>query len=172
MPLNFKDHTEESRHSLLQALLGKTYTIDTPASLHNQKGSAEGTLMGGNLAIIASLLGTNDQPDYSRSILFVEEVGEPLYSIDRMFYSLKKAGVLGKIKGLIVGGMTSMRDSEIPFGQSLEEIILSHTEDLEIPVAFNFPAGHIDDNRALIFGGEVHLSVSDAGSVLAFPRES
>lgn len=171
MPLNFKNHTKESRQTLLHAITGNAYKIEAPASLYNQTGPAEGTLMGGNLAIIASLIGTNDQPDYTDSILFVEEVGEPLYSIDRMFYSLKKAGVLSNIKGLIVGGMTSMKDSEIPFGQSLEEIILSHTKNLGIPVAFGFPVGHIDDNRALIFGSEVQLTVSDVGSILEFPLE-
>ncbi len=168
MPLNFKDHSKASLETLLNAISGVTYTISAPKSNFNQAGKVQGTLVGGNLAIIASLLGTNDQLDYSDTILYVEEVGEPHYSVDRMFYSLKKAGVLNKIKGLVVGGMTSMKDSEIPYGKTLEEIILSHTKDLGIPVAFDFPAGHIDDNRALIFGAKVKLSVDVTGSEVNF----
>ncbi|GAB5417180.1 MAG: LD-carboxypeptidase [Crocinitomicaceae bacterium] len=168
MPLNFKDHTKESRETLINAISGATYSISAPKSTFNQAGKVKGKLIGGNLAILASLLGTNDQLDYSDAILFVEEVGEPLYSIDRMFYSLQKAGVLNKIKGLIVGGMTSMKDSEIPYGKPLEEIILTHTQPLGIPVAFGFPAGHIDDNRALVFGAEAILKVDASGSEIRF----
>lgn len=168
MPLNFGDHSEAAFTTLLSALEGKPYSIQALGSAQNISGSSEGILMGGNLAIIASLIGTNDQPDFSNSILFIEEIGEPLYSIDRMFYSLKKAGILNQIKGLVVGGMTSMKDSEIPYGSTLEEIILTHTKDLNIPVTFDFPAGHIDDNRALVFGATVKLSIHSHGTVLKF----
>mgnify|MGYP000250281609 CR=1 FL=1 len=166
MPLNFADHSAEALTTLLSALKGKSYSIQAPVSLQNIKGSTKGTLIGGNLAIIASLIGTNDQPDFSNSILFIEEVGEPLYSIDRMLYSLKKAGILNQLKGLVVGGMTSMKDSEIPYGSTLEEIITTHTKGLDIPVGFNFPAGHIDDNRALIFGATAQLSIDSKSSTL------
>ncbi|XOV66228.1 MAG: LD-carboxypeptidase [Fluviicola sp.] len=170
MPLNFGDHSKEALSTLLTALQDKSYVIHAAKSEQNVSGEAEGTLVGGNLAIISSLIGTNDQPDYSNSILFIEEVGEPLYSVDRMFFSLKKAGILDKINGLVVGGMTSMKDSEIPYGASLEEIVLTHTKDLNIPVAFHFPAGHIDDNRALIFGAAVSLEVDSKGSTLIFQK--
>ena len=168
MPLNFKDHTQASRETLINAISGQPYSINVAPSKFNKLGFIEAPVMGGNLAIIASLLGTNDQPDYTNSILFIEEVGEPLYNLDRMFYSLKKAGVLNSIKGLIVGGMTSMKDSEIPFGDTLEEIIDQHVKDLGIPVAFNFPAGHLKDNRSVIFGNKASLTISDGGSLVNF----
>lgn len=168
MPLNFKENTPEALQTLLDALKSNSYRITGPAIEYNQTGNAKGVLMGGNLSIVASLIGTNDQPDYVNSILFVEEIGEPLYSIDRMFYSLKKAGILDKIRGLIIGGMTSLKDSETPYGASLEEIIASHTSELEIPVCFHFPAGHINDNRALILGSEVSLNVTESGATLTF----
>ena len=167
MPLNFGDHSAEALTTLVSALEGTPYSIEAPASTYNMEGNAEGVFLGGNLAIIASLIGTNSQPNYADSILFIEEVGEPLYSVDRMFYHLKKAGILSKIKGLVVGGMTSMKDSEIPYGARLEEIILAHTKELNIPVGFNFPAGHIDENRALVFGATVQLNVgTDSTKVL------
>ncbi len=172
VPLNFATHSPESYSTLIAALEGTPYVVEAPPSEHNIQGDTKGAVIGGNLAIIASLIGTNDQPDFSDSVLFVEEVGEPLYNVDRMFYSLKKAGILNEIKGLIVGGMTSMKDSEIPFGATLEEIILSHTKDLNIPVAFGFPAGHIDDNRSLLLGYEASLSVDKSGTTLSFDKES
>ena len=168
MPLNFKENTNEALITLIDAFCGRPYQIASNANKYNLPGQASGKLIGGNLAILYSLLGTDDQPDYQDAILFVEEVGEPLYSIDRMFYSLKKAGILHKIKGLVVGGMTSMKDSEIPFGKTLEEIILSHTEVLRIPVCFDFPAGHIKDNRALVLGTAINLHVTKNGAELHF----
>lgn len=168
MPLNFQQNSEASIETLLCALEGKDYRIESEPSQYNIKGITKGILIGGNLAILYSLLGTNDQPDYSGCILYIEEIGEALYSIDRMFYSLKKAGVLEKINGLIVGGMTSMIDSATPFGKTFEQIILSHIESLNIPVCFNFPAGHIDDNRALMLGQECTFEVDDSGATVGF----
>jgi muramoyltetrapeptide carboxypeptidase len=112
------------------------------------------------------MLGTNDQPDYSGTILFLEDLSEQLYHMDRIFHSLKKAGVLQQINGLIIGGMTDMKDTQDGFGQSLEEIIQHHVLDLGIPLAFEFPAGHIDDNRALLFGENVELIVSETNTRL------
>lgn len=166
MPLNFKTNTNEALTTLIDAFCGNPYHINSKPNEYNLPGETSGKLIGGNLAILYSLLGTDDQPDYQDTILFVEEVGEPLYSIDRMFYSLKKAGVLHKIKGLIVGGMTSMKDSEVPFGKSVEEIICSHVEVLRIPVCFYFPAGHINDNRALVLGAQCKLSISEVSVTL------
>lgn len=168
MPLNFKQNSNESFETLFASLEGRKYAIESDPSQYNISGTVSGKLIGGNLAILYSLIGTNDQPDYSGCILYIEEIGEPLYSIDRMLYSLKKANILDKIKGLIVGGMTSIVDSARPFGTTYEQIILSHTENLNIPVCFNFPAGHIDDNRALILGQECSLDVSNTASIVRF----
>ncbi|MES2798522.1 MAG: LD-carboxypeptidase [Bacteroidota bacterium] len=168
MPLNYSENNKTSLETMFDALEGKQYTISCPHQASNKLGEAKGTLLGGNLSILYSLLGTDDQVDYSNSVLFIEDLAEQLYHIDRIFYSLRKAGVLEKIKGLIVGGMSDMKDTAIPFGQSLEEIILSHFQYRKIPIAFHFPAGHQPDNRALIFGSEVQLIVDQSSASLHF----
>ncbi len=159
MPLNFKENSSLSLATLLSALNGESYSIEHDGHQHNKPGEAKGTLIGGNLSILYSLIGTDDQPDYSGSILFVEDLSEQLYHIDRIFHTFRKAGILYKINGLIVGGMTDMKDTAQPFGIELEEIILNHFNYRKIPVCFGFPAGHINDNRALIFGRPVSLKV-------------
>jgi muramoyltetrapeptide carboxypeptidase len=160
MPLNFSQNSPEALSSMLEALRGIQQPIQIPNNPNNKTGKASGRLIGGNLSILYSLLGTNDQPDYTDSILFVEDLSEQLYHIDRMFYAFAKSGILNKIRGLIIGGMTDLKDTAIPFGQDVEAIILAHLKYRKIPVVFNFPAGHIDDNRALIFGTEVELEVT------------
>jgi muramoyltetrapeptide carboxypeptidase len=124
MVLNFKDNTQEALTTLLSALKGESFSLSA-TSTQNKPGQAEGTLIGGNLSIVYSLIGTNNQPDYSDKILFVEDLAEHLYHIDRMFYALNKSGILDKINGLVVGGMTELEDTATPFGMSVEEIILS-----------------------------------------------
>lgn len=161
MPLNFENNSDEALNSLLSALSGLDCSISTIPNKNNKSGSARGKLVGGNLSVLQSLLGTDDQIDYSNTILFLEDVSEYLYKIDRMFYSFEKAGVFNKIKGLIIGGMTDLKDSDIPFGQTIEQIILNHFIFHNIPIAFGFPAGHIDDNRALILGADCQLVVND-----------
>jgi muramoyltetrapeptide carboxypeptidase len=160
MPKDFGENTTESFDTLLDALEGRELNLEIPSSHSNKLGKAEGILLGGNLSIIHGLIGTDAQPDYTDSILFIEDLSEQLYHIDRMFYSLVKAGILDKIKGLIVGGMTDMKDTLVPFGQTLEEIICSHFTYRKIPITFQFPAGHIADNRAIIFGKKVELNVT------------
>ena len=167
MPLNFKENSSEALSTLLDALRGTEKEIVIPSNVFNIAGEATGTLVGGNLSILYSLLGTNDEINYAGTILFIEDLAEQLYHLDRMLYTFKKAGILNQIKGLIIGGMTDMKDTAVPFGATLEEIILSHCQELAIPVAFQFPAGHINDNRALIFGKKVTLSVSE-NSILKY----
>jgi muramoyltetrapeptide carboxypeptidase len=172
MPLNFSTNSEESIKSLIHAFTGKLKKYELKSSSENRLGDAKGKLFGGNLSIIYSLLGTNDFPNSKNSILFIEDLSEQLYHIDRMFFSLKKVGILSNIKGLIVGSFTDLKNTEIPFGKSFKEIILEHTENLSIPVVFDFPAGHIDDNRALIFGSEVSLKVDKNKIVLDFENNN
>ncbi len=160
MPLNFGENTTESLNSLIAALEGREISVEIPSSPSNKLGITEGILMGGNLSIIHGLIGTDAQPDYTDSILFIEDLCEQIYHIDRIFYSLAKSGILDKIKGLIVGGMTEMKDTLVPFGQSVEEVILSHFTYRKTPIVFDFPAGHIEDNRALILGAKVALNVT------------
>ena len=171
MPLNFEQNSKESINTMVAALHGEDHVIKTTTDSHNKLGECTGELVGGNLSIIYSLLGTNDQIDYSDKILFVEDLAEQLYSVDRMFYALNKAGVLDQINGLIIGGMTDLKDTAIPIGSSYQEIILSHLEYKNIPVCFNFPAGHIDDNRALIFGRKSSLEVSKNGVILNHSKQ-
>jgi muramoyltetrapeptide carboxypeptidase len=167
-PLNFAENTEASLETLLSALQEDQYSISCNHVAANKLGTVNGKLVGGNLSILYSLLGTNDQIDYTDTILFIEDLAEFLYVMDRIFYSFEKAGVFDKIKGLIIGGMTNIKDTTIPFGSTLEEIILSHFEYRKIPVAFGFPAGHISDNRALRFGEMVNLSVTEKQTQLDF----
>ena len=162
MPLNFKENTPEAIDSLFDALEGKQLNYDIAAnSSHNKQGETTGKLVGGNLSILYSLLGTDDCIDYTDCILFIEDLAEQLYHIDRMFYAFAKAGILDKLKGLIVGGMTDLKDTAVPFGQDIYALILSHFTYHNIPIVFDFPAGHINDNRALIIGAEVKLEVAD-----------
>ena len=166
MPLNFKTNSKESLTSLLSALKNEWYEIHAPYNEQNKLGCAEGVLVGGNLSIVYSLIGTNDQVDFTDKILFIEDLAEQLYAVDRMFYALNKAGILDQIKGLIVGGMTKLSDTEIPIGSTYQEIILSHFQYNPIPISFDFPAGHIDDNKALVLGSHVSLSVGKKGAIL------
>ena len=101
-------------------------------------------------------------------ILFLEDLDEYLYHIDRMMMNLKRNGSLDGVKGIIIGGMTSMNDNDIPWGKDALQIIQDIVKDLKIPVAYNFPAGHIKDNRALILGKTVTLEVNDAETILKF----
>ncbi len=166
MVLNFKENTAEAIDTLLKALRGEDYVLQADPNAFNKAGLATGELVGGNLSIIYSLLGTNDQIDYSGKILFIEDLAEHIYHIDRMLFALKKAGVLEQIRGIVVGGMTDLEDTAIPFGKSVEELILEQFSFRNIPIAFDFLAGHIHDNRALIFGRKAELSVTETGSLL------
>ena len=107
------------------------------------------------------MAGSVSEQEYAGKILFLEDVGEYLYSLDRMMWNLKRSGKLTDLKGLIVGSFTEIKDNDIPFGQSAEQIIMEHVKEFDFPVCFNFPAGHIADNRALIFGRKINLNVEE-----------
>ena len=168
MPLNFSQNSKESISTLVDAVKGEKYTIESKTNSFNQLGDAQGTLRGGNLSILFSLLGTDDHIKFENSILFIEDLAEQIYHLDRMLYALDKAGILNRIKGLVVGGMTDMKDTSIPFGMTYQEVILSHFEYRNIPICFNFPVGHINDNRALIIGSEVTFYINQDGAKLTF----
>lgn len=127
----------------------------------NRKGKAKGRLVGGNLSVLCSIAGSNSDIDTEGKILFLEDLDEYLYHIDRMMINLKRAGKLKGLAGLIVGGMTDMKDNTVPFGKTAEEIIHDAVTDYSFPVVFGFPAGHIPSNYPLIMGSEVTLNVSD-----------
>lgn len=169
MPLNFEDNSTASIETMLHALQGKAYQIDAPFSISNKIGSTTAEIIGGNLSIVYSLIGTELQPNYKNKILFLEEIGEQIYAVDRMLYSLKNAGILDKISGLIIGGMTDIKDTTAnPTALEIEQIVLHHFMFRSIPIAFNFPSGHLNDNQAIIFGQEATLEVTESGSQLLF----
>ena len=127
----------------------------------NRKGKASGILVGGNLSLLYSLTGSASDLDTAGKILFLEDLDEYLYHIDRMMMNMKRSGKLQNLAGLIVGGMTEMKDNEIPFGKTAEEIIAEAVAEYTYPVFFGFPAGHIQNNYPLIFGKEATLNVTD-----------
>lgn len=142
-----------------RALFGEKLRYEVPSSKKNRVGEVSGELVGGNIAILASMLGSDSQISTDEKILFIEEIGEYKYSIDRMLQSLKRAGYFTKVKAIIVGDMTKIKRNTTPWGSSIEQLILEVVPK-EIPILFNFPAGHEPDNRALIMGREVKLSIS------------
>lgn len=161
MPLDFQTGEKNNLETLLSTLTTNQFEYTISPDKHNKNGTTSGKIIGGNLSIVYSLIGTSLQPDYLGKILFIEDVGEPLYAIDRMFYALEKSGILDQISGLIVGGMTQMRDSNPGFGQTFQEIINEHLRYKDIPVCYNFPAGHQNENLALILGVETEMTVNN-----------
>lgn len=159
MPMNVPDGTKPSLETLRKALFGESFDYSYQSLTENKDGFAEGILIGGNLTLLVMIGGSVSEMDFTGRILFLEDVGEYLYSIDRMMWNLKRAGKLSSLKGLIAGGFTDLKDNDIPFGQTAEEIIFSHVKEYNYPVCFNFPAGHISDNHALILGKKVSLKV-------------
>ncbi len=160
--LNDSEENNPGIDSLRTALFGRKLNYQFKAHPLNRKGNTEGILIGGNLAILCSLIGTPSDIQTDGKILFIEDVGEYLYRLDRMMWQLKRAGKLNNLVGLVVGGLTEMKDSETPFGKIAHEIIKECVEEYDYPVCFDFPAGHQDDNRAMIFGREVRLEVNEA----------
>ncbi len=168
MPINFTTNTKEALESLKETLFGAMPIYNLENHELNRLGVAEGELVGGNLSIIYSLTGTSSQLDTKGKILFLEDLDEYLYHIDRMMMNLKRAGMLADLKGLIVGGMSDMKDNTVPFGKTAQEIIFDAVKEYQYPICFDFPAGHIDDNRTLIMGSEVDLLVGKELSTLEF----
>ncbi len=168
MPLNFEKNTPEALETMLTILQGEKPVISCGVNAANQVGSAEGVLMGGNLSIVYSLLGTDDRLNFDDGILFLEDLAEQLYHLDRMFFALKKAGAFSKIKGLIIGGMTDLEDTDNPTGLSIDEIVSHHFRYSKIPICYDFPIGHFEDNRSVIVGADVKLEVSDTGVSLSY----
>ena len=168
MPVSIETKPEVTINSIKATLFGEQYGIKIPSEKNNSTGKASGQLIGGNLSILYSLCGSPSALKTKGKILFIEDLDEYLYHIDRMLQNLKRNGTFDELEGLIVGGMTQLHDNEIPFGKSAEEIILSICLDYNFPIAFNFPAGHVEDNRALIMGREVSLEIDKTNVKLKF----
>ncbi len=157
----------ETINTFKKAIFGEELYYVLRSSTFNREGEAEGQLVGGNIAILASMLGSESEISTDGKILFIEEIGEYKYSIDRMLHSLKRAGYLNKVKAIIVGGMTKIRKNTTPWGSPIEQLILDVVPK-DIPILFDFPAGHDPDNRALIMGRNIKLVVGSKQSSVKF----
>ena len=168
MPFSVPKALEIAKETLFKALFNQQYQFNLPANASNKTGDANGELIGGNLSIIYSLLGSNSSIDTKNKILYLEDLDEYLYHIDRMFYNLKRNGYFNDLRGLIIGGMTDMHDNQIPFGFDVQQIVLDITKEYDFPICFDFPAGHIKDNRALKLGCKVKLKVTETQTTLTY----
>ena len=145
--------------SLRRVLKGKEINYNCASHEFNRLGNATGELVGGNLALLTHLVGSESDIKTKNRILFLEDIGEYLYNIDRMMYQLKRAGKLNKLAGLIVGGFTENKDTDRPFGQSAYEIIRDAVSEYKYPVCFGFPVSHEKENYALKIGVGYKLEV-------------
>jgi len=159
MPINVAKNSAAALESLRDVLFGEQLHYTIPAIDANKKGTATGEVIGGNVSMLYSMLGSDLSLNTDGKILFLEDLDEYLYHVDRMLMNLKRNGYFENLAGLIIGGMADMHDNTIPFGKNAHEIILDVTSAYDFPICFNFPAGHLDDNRALIFGRKATLDV-------------
>ncbi|SDG68246.1 S66 peptidase family protein [Winogradskyella thalassocola] len=150
------------------ALFGHATDYTLKGSDYNKVGETSGVLVGGNLTMLHTMLGSKESIDTSGKILFIEEIGEYKYHIDRMLQSMKRAGYFDNLNGLVVGDMSRMRKNTTLWGTSVEQLILDALEDYDFPITFNMPAGHEKDNRALVLGRTLDLKVGKAQSTLKF----
>ena len=165
MPFYFANKTPEAKQSLYDALTGKPLQYTFSSHLLNRCGEAEAEVVGGNLSVLIGMMGSETFPETDGKILFIEEVDEYIYHIDRMMHCLKRAGKLDRLKGLIVGGLTQIKDNTHPFGMTAEQVIAEVVSEYNYPVCFGFPAGHFDDNRALFFGNKSKIEITTEKSV-------
>lgn len=170
MPFSVPKASFEAEETLRKALFNEEYKFEIESDYSNKIGKAEGELIGGNLSIIYSLLGSVSSVNTSGKILYLEDLDEYLYHIDRMFYNLKRNGYFENVKGLIIGGMTDMHDNSIPFGYDVKQIIREITKEYDFPICFEFPAGHISDNRALKLGTKVSLEINTNKTSLKYTK--
>ena len=161
MPYTFEESTPEALDSLRKVLFGEVVSYQYKSVFLNKPGKVEGTLIGGNLTLLIAVEGSLSEMDFTDKILFIEDVGEHEYSIDRMMRILKRKGKLSKLRGLIVGAFNEVEKEKIPFGQTPDEVIYELVKAYDYPVCFNFPTGHINDNRAMVVGAKVSLYVNE-----------
>jgi muramoyltetrapeptide carboxypeptidase len=168
MPINIPDASAKSLETLRKALFGEELIYEVKPNPLNRTGDGSGVLIGGNLSLLVAVSGSASDMDYSGKVLFIEDVGEYLYSTDRLLRTLDRAGKLKNLAGLIVGGFTGVKDNDIPFGQTVPEIIMEVVKNYNYPVCSDFPAGHIPDNRSLVIGKVVALSVAAQQSTIKY----
>lgn len=160
MPINItsgNSEIEASTDALRKCLFGEVPRYNLPILPGNRNGECQGVLTGGNLSILYSLSASQSDIDTTGKILFIEDIDEYLYHIDRMMMNLRRSHKLDNLAGLLVGGFTNMRDNDVPYGKTVEEIIMDAVKDYKYPVIFGVPSGHQPLNMPLIMGREVHL---------------
>ena len=168
MPILFsKEDSLPSIISLRETLFGNTSALIGGSNNNNKHGSATAEVIGGNLSLLADSISTSGDADYSEKILIVEEIDEYLYKIDRMFTHLMRAGKLSRLRGLVVGHFSDIKDTTPGFGETVEEIILDKVDKFGYPVAFGFPIGHENPNLAWTNGSTMTLTIGSNGSMLA-----
>lgn len=158
---NDGEYANEFIQSLRKAITGKKANYKVAVHTFNKPGTASGELVGGNLSLLAHLTGTPSDINTKNKILFIEDIGEYIYNIDRMLYQIKRSGKLDKLAGLIIGGFTDMKDTERPFGKTVYEVINDIVAEYNYPVCYNFPVSHGKENYALKVGGSYELSVAN-----------
>lgn len=168
MPFTVPKAPEEVKQTFKNALFGIKNSYTIPSKSYDKKGVAKGELVGGNLSIIYSLLGSKSSIDTKDKILFIEDLDEYLYHVDRMLQNMKRNEYFKNVKGIIVGSMRDMHDNEIPFGQNEVQLITEISKELNIPIAFEFCAGHQKDNRTLVLGSQVVFEVNTTEIKLTF----
>jgi muramoyltetrapeptide carboxypeptidase len=162
MAAAFNDEEYKNKYvqSLHDALIGRKADYVVEGNILNQNGKASGILVGGNLSLLAHLIGTSSDVKTKNKILFIEDIGEYIYNVDRMMYQLKRSGKLEELKGLIIGRFSEMKDTTIPFGQTTETVIKDIVKEYDYPVCFGFPVSHDKENYALKIGVKYKLSVT------------
>ena len=162
MAAAFNDDEYKNKYvqSLRDAMIGRKADYNVEGNILNQKGKGSGILVGGNLSLLAHLIGTSSGIKTKNKILFIEDVGEYIYNVDRMMYQLKRSGKLENLAGLIIGRFSDMKDTTTPFGQTTEQVIKEIVKGYKYPVCFGFPVSHDKENYALKIGVKYKLSVT------------
>ena len=169
MPISFSKEAEDSIESLRKVLFGEDYAIRVPGGSLNRQGQATGTIIGGNLSLLAASIGTRSEPDTRGKILFIEDLGEKMYRIDRLLVHLDRAGKFQDLKALIVGRFTDIEEAD-EFGMGVNDCVLEHIRKYNFPISFNFPVSHDPaHNMAIIQNTEVILDISEE-VILEFRR--
>ena len=166
MPTNFATNTSEGLESLKKALMGQPLKTTASPNFHNRLGSCGSIVVGGNLSVLCSLVGTNSDINTIGKILFIEDIDEQLYHLDRLLWTLKKSGKLDQLTGLIIGQFTEIKDENPAFGNTLEEIVMEKVQAYDYPVCFDFPVGHFDNNHSVIVGAQAQLIITESGTTL------
>ena len=164
MPHILANKTPEALQSLIDALTGKPLHYEWPSYPLNRLGDAEGLMVGGNLSVLCGMLGSNSFPETDGKILFLEDVDEYIYHVERMMYALKRAGKLDHLKALVIGGLTDIHDNPDPFGKTVEQAIFDVVKEYDYPVCFGFPAGHQAENRAIVLGKTAMIRIGKENS--------